>query len=605
MSGIRIIALIAVLVALVVFTVQNLSPALPLVFLGGQTQALPLAFWLLGAIALGSITALLIAGFTRPAKPARSRRRPGGFTVPPNPFAGRAAPPSDAPSDRYGFSVKDASRDRTASSSRQTHQSRPSDAQATAYKTPKRETETASRSSWMPNLDNWGWGASSRDDNADWGDKQPEEWEDWEGYEDLNRPDVAQRVMNEDLDEFEELEEVERSRTRPPSASTSTSRSPSAQSHQDAPPSSASAKSYEVEQTPEEVYRSGSVYSYSYRKPESSGAGRVENVYDRSDHPDPSQTSSSDAASPAASADMPADYSAYDTGATQLQDDVQTNRRDRAQGYSHQDDYADNDYADNYRADRYTEQDYRDSDQDERYGDERYGDDSYGDDSYGDDSYRDRTYDAYDTYADNRYNDYDARDSHEPSYGDYEAPTEPETADPSAVYDADFRVIMPPYEPEANGYEDGYEDEDYRASAETPQSDWQSSAQPYAGYEADAYDADRGGSREAGYGADYDSEYRSDYGSDYGPDYASDYGSSYGDDRYDESQRDYAASPDYDWGNENDSPYVADRYSARPYADSYHNSDDAATDEDSSAADWEDWDSFIGRKQQNDPDQWT
>ncbi|WP_088430760.1 LapA family protein [Halomicronema hongdechloris] len=42
--------------------VQNPAPALPLVFLGWRTVALPLAAWVLGAIALGGLTSLFLAG---------------------------------------------------------------------------------------------------------------------------------------------------------------------------------------------------------------------------------------------------------------------------------------------------------------------------------------------------------------------------------------------------------------------------------------------------------------------------------------------------------------------------------------------------------------
>jgi hypothetical protein len=46
--------------ALVTFAVQNTTPRLALVFLGGRTVALPLAVWLVGAIALGALTALAL-----------------------------------------------------------------------------------------------------------------------------------------------------------------------------------------------------------------------------------------------------------------------------------------------------------------------------------------------------------------------------------------------------------------------------------------------------------------------------------------------------------------------------------------------------------------
>ena len=46
MAVIRLILLVAVLGGLTLLLVQNWSPALPLVFLGIRTQALPLAIWI-------------------------------------------------------------------------------------------------------------------------------------------------------------------------------------------------------------------------------------------------------------------------------------------------------------------------------------------------------------------------------------------------------------------------------------------------------------------------------------------------------------------------------------------------------------------------------
>jgi hypothetical protein len=61
MAVIRLILLVVVLGGLTLLLVQNLSPALPLVFLGMRTQPLPLALWILFSIAAGAVTSLLIA----------------------------------------------------------------------------------------------------------------------------------------------------------------------------------------------------------------------------------------------------------------------------------------------------------------------------------------------------------------------------------------------------------------------------------------------------------------------------------------------------------------------------------------------------------------
>lgn len=62
MPVIRIILLLVVLGGLTLLVVQNLSPVLPLVFLGLRSQALPLAVWILLSITAGALTSLSITG---------------------------------------------------------------------------------------------------------------------------------------------------------------------------------------------------------------------------------------------------------------------------------------------------------------------------------------------------------------------------------------------------------------------------------------------------------------------------------------------------------------------------------------------------------------
>lgn len=281
----RLILLVVVLVALVVLTLQNLSPALSLVFLGGKTQALPLAFWLLSAIALGSLITILIALLTtRPPSRKGWRRRPAGFSV----------PPQDEPRDRatrrqsydanYGFSASTTPRSDSAydsgyrsdyrSTSEPNYRPDYSADQANIRSKAANSVNQAGQkiSDWMSN-----WGQFSRRQYMDWDerDRGLEEWEDWEGYENLNRPEASQRVVNSDFDEFNELEDLERDRN---STYTSSPRGSEPRTYE--PPN------YEIAQEPEETYRSGSAYSYSYRKAGDAG-GHVDNIYDRSDDDEP------------------------------------------------------------------------------------------------------------------------------------------------------------------------------------------------------------------------------------------------------------------------------------------------------------------------------
>ncbi|MEA5553922.1 LapA family protein [Anabaena cylindrica UHCC 0172] len=67
MAVIRLILLVVVLGGLTLLLVQNLSPTLPLVFLGMRTQPLPLALWILLSIAAGAFTSLLISALFKVA----------------------------------------------------------------------------------------------------------------------------------------------------------------------------------------------------------------------------------------------------------------------------------------------------------------------------------------------------------------------------------------------------------------------------------------------------------------------------------------------------------------------------------------------------------
>jgi len=75
MATLRLVVILLALGAVLLLTGQNLSPALPLVFLGRQVVVLPLGVWLGGAIALGSLTTLVMTLITggRPRPPRRHR----------------------------------------------------------------------------------------------------------------------------------------------------------------------------------------------------------------------------------------------------------------------------------------------------------------------------------------------------------------------------------------------------------------------------------------------------------------------------------------------------------------------------------------------------
>lgn len=62
MAVIRLILLVIVLGVLTLLLAQNWSPTLPLVFLGIQTKALPLAIWILLSVIAGAFSSLFLAG---------------------------------------------------------------------------------------------------------------------------------------------------------------------------------------------------------------------------------------------------------------------------------------------------------------------------------------------------------------------------------------------------------------------------------------------------------------------------------------------------------------------------------------------------------------
>ncbi|MEO0984533.1 MAG: hypothetical protein AAFY20_03185 [Cyanobacteria bacterium J06639_14] len=61
MSTLRLVIALLIVCGLVIFVLQNISPSIGLVIVGVRTAALPLAFWLGGAIALGALTTLLFS----------------------------------------------------------------------------------------------------------------------------------------------------------------------------------------------------------------------------------------------------------------------------------------------------------------------------------------------------------------------------------------------------------------------------------------------------------------------------------------------------------------------------------------------------------------
>jgi hypothetical protein len=213
----RLILLLAIAGAMTLFTLQNLTPVLPLVFLGSPTPALPLSWWVLGAIAAGALTTLaliFVVGLSNflTGQVVRSQAR----------SSSRRNPVSEP------FSRTSAEKNRTAAAAAAS-QAKPSEAEGDAA------------------------------------------WQDWRGYETSPAPSAAtaasrtssQSSPANDLDDWErgmsdDWEESPRDRPTPFAPAS-------------APPTR---DRWEQPPPPQPESRSGSSYSYRSREPESSGSSQ-------------------------------------------------------------------------------------------------------------------------------------------------------------------------------------------------------------------------------------------------------------------------------------------------------------------------------------------
>ena len=284
--SIQIILLLSVLAGAILFALQNLSPVVPLVMLGGQTLALPLAVWVLGAIAAGAMTTLVIAGLFRLSAPAKaSYRRPSASPAADYYDASASSGPSWSPpawtppwknfspepvvdaevvsaSNNFGQSWEDQGRSREDWEDWEGYEA-PSDAPAETPFAEPFEQPVASPTELRDTLD--------------------QDWADWEGYEDLT-PDVLEddledgeygnkysseyRDTNYLDDEFEDSEDED------------WDDEPQDRAQPVEPPSRPVPPS-EVWREPKTQFQSGSLYSYSYRDPSDSGVGKTESVYNK------------------------------------------------------------------------------------------------------------------------------------------------------------------------------------------------------------------------------------------------------------------------------------------------------------------------------------
>ncbi|MDX2231297.1 MAG: hypothetical protein NW220_16790 [Leptolyngbyaceae cyanobacterium bins.349] len=222
----RLLLLLALAGALAVFTLQNLTPLLPLVFFGLRFPALPLAWWVLGAIAAGALSMLsiqILFGLSNfvTGQTVRSRVRA---------TANRTETPTEP--------------------NRWTNPAAAESVNRGGREAPRRDR------------------ATTTDDSA---------WQDWRGYESPSSQSASPRTpsprppVSDPGDDWE----------RPASEDwEGTARQDGPRRATEGRVSADDLKNFEADQSPRRGTRSGSTYSYGYREPQDTGAGKPEPVVD-------------------------------------------------------------------------------------------------------------------------------------------------------------------------------------------------------------------------------------------------------------------------------------------------------------------------------------
>jgi hypothetical protein len=213
MAVIRLLLLVVVLGGLTLLVVSNWSPVIPLVFLGIKTRPLPLAMWILMAIAAGGLTSVLISSLLNLSNHLTAQKKRKPFTA-----AKTTSRPSSYPKEKYQTQTK-------------TYNSTGTDNQ---NKTTSKPTSNPSNSSEWENL-----GGVS---------------DDWD--------EILQDKYNDKYEKYEDKVKRKNSETEVQE------------------PRNFDSTTYERTQEPKTSSKSGSSYSYGYREPTQSGAGKKQSVYD-------------------------------------------------------------------------------------------------------------------------------------------------------------------------------------------------------------------------------------------------------------------------------------------------------------------------------------
>ncbi|MBD2112996.1 MULTISPECIES: hypothetical protein [Cyanophyceae] len=282
MATIRLIVVLLVLGAVLLLGVQNLAPALPLVFFGGTTQALPLGIWLTGAVGLGALTTLALTALLGSIGPSGGNRSTAYKYRPQSFYEPTSSPSGTASTGQTGRN----------------------------YTTPGSRSGGAGRSPASP-------GTSSNnpaDDDPSWRAwtnlKSPAQWSDWESLSQAPKPETIpssspasgivdsvttwfssskqqakqQQRVNESLRELDtDWDELENRPYRASGVSPvedhldDITQGWESTSDRGLDPN----RNFEASQAPRRLYRDGSLYSYSYRDENDPApqSGQVDNIY--------------------------------------------------------------------------------------------------------------------------------------------------------------------------------------------------------------------------------------------------------------------------------------------------------------------------------------
>lgn len=281
MATTRLVVVLLALGTVLLLLLQNLTPALPLVFLGSRTIALPVGLWLFGAISLGALTTLGLTALLKSAGGGGNNRR--RYQYEPQPFyepayepTSPAAPPEGPPpssrSDRqaqYGaapddFVVPPAT---AAAGNWQSWTDLQSPARWESWEGDRRSPEPSADDGPGPYAD-----PGAYPEPSSYAEPPPANRSafSWFGRRDTGEQEQrVQDSLQEITDDWGDLER--RSYAAPGGSPVDESLEEITEGWDD------------IESSGKQVYEGGSIYSYSYRDRASSG--QTDRIYAPPDHP--------------------------------------------------------------------------------------------------------------------------------------------------------------------------------------------------------------------------------------------------------------------------------------------------------------------------------